>query len=146
MRHSTETILQDVCLSSHRKPQSIHKLVQYPNRILHVDFTIESMGLVVPYLECELGFFVKDGLLGPFLRHIVELEGNKGLFVTGQSIPCFVLVFFVVSFCVVFFGFLCCHGVDKRGGGTFHLRVGPLLTQHRRGRGGTFHLCVGRPC
>ena len=38
------------------------------------------------------------------------------------------------------FGFLCCHGVDK--GDTFHLRVGPVLTQHRRGRGVTFHrLC-----
>ena len=46
-----------------------------------------------------------------------------------RVIPCFILVFFVVSFCVVFFGFLCCHGVDK-GGGTFHLCVGPVLTQH----------------
>ena len=24
-------------------------------------------------------------ILGPFLGHIAELEGNKGLFVTGQS-------------------------------------------------------------
>ena len=46
------------------------------------------------------------------------------------------------------FGFVClnCHGVDRGGGGTFQVRVGPVLTQHRRGWGGTFYLCVGRPC
>ena len=31
------------------------------------------------------------------------------------------------------------------GGGTFQVRVGPVLTQHMRGWGGTFHrLCWGR--
>ena len=43
-------------------------------------------------------------------------------------------------------GFVCCHRGDRGGGGTFQVRVGPVLTQHRRGWGGTFYLCVGRPC
>ena len=37
-------------------------------------------------------------------------------------------------------------GGTEGGGGTFQVRVGPVLTQHRRGWGGTFYLCVGRPC
>ena len=43
-------------------------------------------------------------------------------------------------------GFVCCHRGDRGGGVTFQVRVGPVLTQHRRGWGGTFYLCVGRPC
>ena len=36
-------------------------------------------------------------------------------------------------------------GRGGRGGDTFHVRVGPVLTQHMRGWEGTFHrLCWGR--
>ena len=42
--------------------------------------------------------------------------------------------------------FLCCNGVERRGGVIFRLCVGPVLTQHNRGRGGIFHLRVGRLC
>ena len=54
----------------------------------------------------------------------------------------------VMLFLVLFWFFSLCHfvlcssascvamGWTKGAGGTFHLRVGPVLTQHRRGRGG----------
>ena len=39
----------------------------------------------------------------------------------------------------------CKYAGNRQGGGTFQVRVGPVLTQHMRGPGGTFHrLCWGR--
>ena len=58
-----------------------------------------------------------------------------------RVIRCFVLVFFVVSSCVVFFGFLCCHGVDK-GGGLLFTSVLGLCQQNTGGGGGVFFTSV----